>query len=62
MSDTRKSELWIGGEHVAPSSGRYFEDLDPDDDSVYSYVAQASPEDMDRRGWPPLQADNPPPE
>ena len=48
MSGTRKSELWIGGEHVAPSSGRYFEDLNPDDDSVYSSVAQASAGDMDR--------------
>lgn len=48
MNDVRQSELWIGGEHVPPSSGKYFDDLNPDDDSVYSRVASATAEDMDK--------------
>ena len=48
MSDIKQSELWIGGEHVAPSSGKYFDDLNPLDDSLYSSVAEATAEDMDR--------------
>ena len=46
MSDVKQSELWIGGEHVAPSSGSYFDDLNPLDDTLYSRVAQATAEDM----------------
>ena len=48
MSDIKQSELWIGGEHVAPSSGEYFDDLNPLDDSLYSRVAEGTAEDMDR--------------
>ena len=42
-----QSDLWIGGEHVPPSSGRYFDDLNPLDDSLYSRVAEGTIEDMD---------------
>ncbi len=48
MSDVKQSELWIGGEHVAPSSGKYFDDLNPLDDSLYSRVADGTAEDMDK--------------
>ena len=48
MSTVNQSELWIGGEHVAPSSGKYFDDLNPVDDSLYSRVAEATAADMDR--------------
>jgi acyl-CoA reductase-like NAD-dependent aldehyde dehydrogenase len=48
MSDVKQSELWIGGEHVAPSSGSYFDDLNPLDDSLYSRVADATATDMDK--------------
>lgn len=48
MTEVKQTELWIGGEHVVPSSGRYFEDLNPLDDSLYSRVADASADDMDR--------------
>ncbi len=48
MSDIKQSELWIGGEHVAPSSGKYFDDLNPLDDSLYSRVAEATAADMDK--------------
>ena len=48
MSDVKQSELWIGGEHVAPSSGEYFDDLNPQDDSLYSRVAAATAGDMDK--------------
>ncbi|MCB1676288.1 MAG: aldehyde dehydrogenase family protein, partial [Halioglobus sp.] len=48
MSNVKQSELWIGGEHVKPSSGRYFDDLNPLDDSLYSRVAEATAADMDR--------------
>ena len=47
-NDIEQLELWIGGEHTPSSSGRYFDDLDPTDDSVYCRVAQATAEDMDR--------------
>ncbi|WP_354693751.1 aldehyde dehydrogenase family protein [Elongatibacter sediminis] len=47
MAEVKQSELWIGGEHVPPSSGEYFDDLNPDDDSVYSRVASATAEDME---------------
>jgi acyl-CoA reductase-like NAD-dependent aldehyde dehydrogenase len=48
MSDVEQSELWIGGEHVAPSSGEYFDDLNPLDDALYSRVAAATAGDMDK--------------
>ncbi|MCB1678876.1 MAG: aldehyde dehydrogenase family protein [Halioglobus sp.] len=48
MSNVKQSELWIGGEHVKPSSGKYFDDLNPLDDSLYSRVAEATAADMDR--------------
>jgi len=48
VNDIRKSELWIGGEHVAPSSGMYFDDLNPIDDSLYSQVADGTASDMDK--------------
>ncbi len=48
MSKIRQTELWIGGEHVPPSSGKYFDDLNPDDDTVYSRVASGTAEDMDK--------------
>ncbi len=41
-------DLWIGGEHTPSSSGRYFDDLDPTDDSVFCRAAEATAEDMDR--------------
>ena len=48
MSDVKQSELWIGGEYIAPSSGEHFDDLNPQDDSLYSRVAAATAEDMDK--------------
>ncbi|MCZ6830881.1 MAG: aldehyde dehydrogenase family protein [Gammaproteobacteria bacterium] len=48
MSDVKQSELWIGGEHVAPASGKYFDDLNPLDDSLYSRVAEATAADMNK--------------
>ena len=48
MSKIKQTELWIGGEHVPPSSGTYFDDLNPDDNSVYSRVAGGTAEDMDK--------------
>lgn len=47
MPQVKQSDLWIGGEWAAPSSGRYFDDLNPLDDSLYSRVAEATVEDMD---------------
>ena len=48
MSDVKQSELWIGGEHVSPAGGDYFDDLNPLDDSLYSRVAAGTAQDMDR--------------
>lgn len=44
----KDSQLWIGGEHVAPSSGKYFDDLNPMDDSLYGRIAEGTAEDMNR--------------
>lgn len=44
----RTIDLWIGGERVAPSSGRYFVDRNPEDDSPYARVAKGSIDDIDR--------------
>ncbi|MGH6638226.1 MAG: aldehyde dehydrogenase family protein [Polaromonas sp.] len=41
-------DLWIGGERVKPSTGQYFDDRNPEDDSVYASVALAGPEDVNR--------------
>ena len=48
MSKVKQSELWIGGEQVPPSGGEYFDDLNPQDDSLYSRVAAGTAADMDR--------------
>ncbi|MFO1377914.1 MAG: aldehyde dehydrogenase family protein [Steroidobacteraceae bacterium] len=42
-----RRDLWIGGRHVAPSSGRYFDDHNPDDDSVIAHIAEGSTADVD---------------
>jgi acyl-CoA reductase-like NAD-dependent aldehyde dehydrogenase len=42
------TDLWIGGERVAPSSGQYFTDRNPEDDSPYARVAEGSVTDIDR--------------
>lgn len=47
MGEIKQTDLWIGGKYVKPSSGRYFDDLNPLDDSLYSRVAEATVEDMD---------------
>jgi len=46
-TDPKGSDLWVGGKHVPPSSGRYFDDLNPLDDSLYARVADGTAEDMD---------------
>lgn len=43
-----QSDHWIGGEHVKPSSGRYFEDFSPVDDRLFSRAADGSVEDVER--------------
>lgn len=48
MTDIKQTELWIGGEHVPPASGSYFDDLNPDDNTVYSRVASGTAADMDK--------------
>lgn len=44
----RAVDLWIGGARVAPSSGEYFIDRNPEDDSAYARVAAANVADVDR--------------
>ena len=44
----KKSKLWIGGEHIEPSSGEYFEDLNPSDQTVIASVAKGTPNDVDK--------------
>ncbi len=45
--DGVRHELWIGGQHVPPGSGRYFPDRNPDDDSVLARIAEATAGDVD---------------
>ena len=42
------TDLWICGERVAPSSGQYFTDRNPEDDSPYARVAEGSIADINR--------------
>ena len=41
-------DLWIGGKRVAPSSGEYFLDRNPEDDSTCGRFAEGSAADVDR--------------
>ena len=43
-----KINPWIEGEFVSPSSGEYFDDLNPLDDSLYAHAALCTSEDVDR--------------
>lgn len=43
-----KVDLWIGGESAPSSSGKYFESLNPLDDSTYAEVAEGTSDDVDR--------------
>jgi len=47
IQETEQRDLWIGGRHVAPGSGRYFDDRNPDDDSVIARIAEATTADVD---------------
>ena len=44
----KKIDLWIGGESVSASSGKYFDSLNPLDDSLYVRAAEGTKEDIDR--------------
>ena len=48
MSKVKQYELWIGGQHQAPSSNQYFDDLNPMDDSVIARIASGTTEDVDK--------------
>ncbi len=41
-------DLWIGGKNVPAASGKYFDDRNPLDDSVFARAAEASAEDVDK--------------
>ena len=43
----QRADLWVAGRTAAPSSGQYFEDRNPEDDSVYAWIARGSPDDVD---------------
>ena len=45
--ETRQLELWIAGESRAPSSGDYFDSLNPLDDSLYARAALGTAADVD---------------
>lgn len=47
-STERRVDLWIGGKRVPASTGRYFIDRNPEDDSTYAHVAEAGAADVDR--------------
>ncbi|MDH4108126.1 MAG: aldehyde dehydrogenase family protein [Gammaproteobacteria bacterium] len=61
----KKYDLFIGGEFVAPSSGSWFETVNPANEKVLSRVALAGDADVDRavtaarkafRGWSKMKA------
>lgn len=45
---TTKHELWINGEHTKPESGKYFDVLNPLDDSVYCQAAESNDADINK--------------
>jgi len=46
MTNPATHDLWIGGEHVKPRSGKYFVDLNPVNDTPYFHAAEATAEDV----------------
>ncbi|MBN8969132.1 MAG: aldehyde dehydrogenase family protein [Rhizobiales bacterium] len=48
MSGVGATDLWIGGSRIPPTSGKYFIDRNPEDDSPYARVAEGSADDIDR--------------
>ncbi len=42
-----RHDLWIGGRSVPARSGRYFDDRNPEDDSVLAQIAEGGVEDVD---------------
>lgn len=44
----KKIDLWIGGERVKPTTNKYFNDLNPEDDSVFAQVAESDQTDVER--------------
>ena len=43
----RQTELWIGGKFVAPSSGEYFDDINPSDQKAFARVAKGTSADIE---------------
>ena len=41
------SKLWIGGQEQEPSTGEYFDDLNPSNSDLIARVAKGSAEDVD---------------
>ena len=42
----KQTELWIGGKFVGPSSGEYFDDVNPSDGKVLARVAKGTSADI----------------
>ena len=47
-SELRKIPLWIAGNDVEPESGRYFDDMNPEDNTIYARAAEGTSEDIER--------------
>jgi acyl-CoA reductase-like NAD-dependent aldehyde dehydrogenase len=45
---TKQHELWINGEHCKPNSGKYFDVLNPIDDSLYCTAAEGNETDINK--------------
>ncbi|WP_324716151.1 aldehyde dehydrogenase family protein [Carboxydochorda subterranea] len=48
QEESRRYDLWIGGEWVAPASGQHFESVDPATGHVLAYLARGGKADVDR--------------
>lgn len=47
IAGVTQRDLWIGGRFLPSTSGRYFDDRNPEDDSVIARIAEGTPQDVD---------------
>jgi hypothetical protein len=55
LGSVKKWDHWIGGKATPSGSGQYFDDLNPDDDTVYAQLAAGTAEGSPRKLFDPIQ-------
>ncbi len=48
LGSVKRWDHWIGGKATPSGSGQYFDNLNPEDDSVYAQLAAGTAEDIDK--------------